>query len=360
MIGKTTQRDIALALKLSPITVSRVFNNRGYISEDTRQRVLEYAKSVGYTPDQAARALVRGTVAKLSVIITDHPVFFWDDVYRGISLAARQVEPLGFQVRVKRISHREPAEFAAALEEELRAEPDVLAVSETAQYPLRPMLGSLPERLPLVLFSVDQDHPSKACYVGSDYFAAGRLAAEALMKFSGGAGPIILINSQYFAAQDKRKEATVMRRAGFLDWFLGNAAAVEERLLGLGRKEIKAGLKVLLDEHPGKRLALYCVSSIIEEVAQGLRSLAPDPKPILIGHDLSPLLIRYLSEGTITAEIFQDPLLQGFSLVKKMEQIAAGGTADGKGDIIVPSQLVLAENGRNKSALELFMDSLEA
>lgn len=59
---RATAKQIARHLGISTSTVSRVLNGRGegFISEATRQRVLEAASELGYRPHHAARALVTG------------------------------------------------------------------------------------------------------------------------------------------------------------------------------------------------------------------------------------------------------------------------------------------------------------
>lgn len=54
--------DIAKHLGVAHSTVSRVLNNRGnnYISEGTRQRVMQAAEELGYQPNRLAKALVTG------------------------------------------------------------------------------------------------------------------------------------------------------------------------------------------------------------------------------------------------------------------------------------------------------------
>lgn len=69
-------RDVAESAQVSPATVSRVLNGKAsaLVSEATRQRVLQAAHTLGYTPSAAARALVAGrtdTVALATANIHD-------------------------------------------------------------------------------------------------------------------------------------------------------------------------------------------------------------------------------------------------------------------------------------------------
>ena len=52
-----TLKDVAKETGLTVSTVSRVLNNRGYISEETRKKVYEAMKKLNYRPNEVARSL---------------------------------------------------------------------------------------------------------------------------------------------------------------------------------------------------------------------------------------------------------------------------------------------------------------
>ncbi|MFD1905082.1 LacI family DNA-binding transcriptional regulator [Paenibacillus rhizoplanae] len=52
-------KDVAKQAGLSVNTVSRVLNNRGYISDKTKEKVYRVMKEMNYQPNEMARALFR-------------------------------------------------------------------------------------------------------------------------------------------------------------------------------------------------------------------------------------------------------------------------------------------------------------
>lgn len=72
-----TISDVAKLAGLSVGTVSRVFNNKGYISEEARTKVLEASKALGYYPSEVARSLQRMYTNVIGVIVPyiSHPFF---------------------------------------------------------------------------------------------------------------------------------------------------------------------------------------------------------------------------------------------------------------------------------------------
>jgi transcriptional regulator with XRE-family HTH domain len=72
MSRRPTIRDVAERAGVSIATVSRVLNDRADVSVETRERVREVARSVGYTADPAARGLVTQRTQLVAVVVGDN------------------------------------------------------------------------------------------------------------------------------------------------------------------------------------------------------------------------------------------------------------------------------------------------
>jgi LacI family transcriptional regulator len=88
-------QDVAKLAGVAPITVSRVINNSGYFSEDTRLRVQSAIAELGYVPNTLARSLRSKRTNTLALVITDITNPFWTTVARGVEDAASSA---GFSV----------------------------------------------------------------------------------------------------------------------------------------------------------------------------------------------------------------------------------------------------------------------
>src|ERR1700678_3921608 len=78
-------KDIAEALNVSIVTVSKVLNNDLSISEATRQRVLECARKLDYRTNLAAKGLVTGQSKIIGLIVPDLFHGFFAEVAAGMS-----------------------------------------------------------------------------------------------------------------------------------------------------------------------------------------------------------------------------------------------------------------------------------
>lgn len=81
---KTTIKDIARELQLSTSTVSRALRGSWEISEETKQRVLNLAKNLDYTPDPVALSLQNSHSNDIGVIVPDISNAFFSGVIAGI------------------------------------------------------------------------------------------------------------------------------------------------------------------------------------------------------------------------------------------------------------------------------------
>lgn len=80
----TTIQDVAKVAGVAPITVSRVLNNSGYASEETRARVEAAIKKLGYVPNTLARGLRSKRTHTLALVMTDITNPFFTLIARGV------------------------------------------------------------------------------------------------------------------------------------------------------------------------------------------------------------------------------------------------------------------------------------
>ena len=79
-----TVLDVAKRAGVAPITVSRVINNSGYISEATRERVQAAVKELGYVPNTLARGLRSKRTRTLALVVTDITNPYFTLMARGV------------------------------------------------------------------------------------------------------------------------------------------------------------------------------------------------------------------------------------------------------------------------------------
>src|SRR5262245_56255407 len=87
---------IAQMANVSIGTVDRALHGRGGIKESTRQKILQIAQQIGYTPNLAARALsVARSTARIGVCIPREIHFFYDQLWGGVIDEGKRVAQMG-------------------------------------------------------------------------------------------------------------------------------------------------------------------------------------------------------------------------------------------------------------------------
>ena len=168
-------KDIAEALGVSLVTVSKALRGHPDISRRTRERVEAKVKELNYRPNLAARSLVTGRSSLIGLIVPDllHP--FFADIARGLSLALREH---GYFL-VLASSEEDPTLEQQEIEHVLAHCLDALVVA-SCQADATHLARTQAGETPLVL--VDRSFPGfSSHFVGADDYAAGKLAAEHLL-----------------------------------------------------------------------------------------------------------------------------------------------------------------------------------
>lgn len=88
VLAMVTIKDIAEKLNISYATVSRALNNRPEVKEETRQKVLDAARKMGYRPNRIARSLVTRRSQCLGLIVPDIMNPFFAELAHGVDEAA--------------------------------------------------------------------------------------------------------------------------------------------------------------------------------------------------------------------------------------------------------------------------------
>jgi len=175
-----TLKDIARALDVSAMTVSKVMRDHGDIGAETRKRVLAKAKELNYRPNLSARSLVTGKTRQVGVIVPTllHP--FFADVLEALSFTMNQD---GYATLISS-SMEDSAIEEAAIEQLLAHRLDGLIVASCSTSPKK-FQQLRDDGIPFVL--IDRFFPGfRANFVGVDDLAVGRMATEHLIAMGCG------------------------------------------------------------------------------------------------------------------------------------------------------------------------------
>ena len=172
-----TMTDIARAVKVSVVTVSKVLRNQGRISDATRKRVLREAKRLHSQTNWVARSLVTRRTYTIGLLLPEFAHPFFAEIARVV---AHSVRPHGYHVVISSFEE-DPELEASEMDCLLGRQVDGLIIASAQPERRLDMFKRLQgTKTPYVLI----DRPIlglRACYVGADNQAIGRLATEHLI-----------------------------------------------------------------------------------------------------------------------------------------------------------------------------------
>ncbi|GLC87133.1 LacI family DNA-binding transcriptional regulator [Lysinibacillus piscis] len=227
--------DVAKAAGVSPTTVSRVLNNRGYISQETRDNVERAMKEVNYFPNDVARSLFNKRTNLIGIIVpqTSNP-FFGELTFHIESICAS----LHYKVLLCNSLNRVDKE-KNYWEMLMRNQVDgVIAVTYN-----RGLVNGHEKPLPIV--TIDHYLSPTIPVVSSDNYAGGVQATELLI--AKGCQHILHINGPL-----KLETPANLRRKGYETVMQqhGRKAITYEVANALDRGEQQKVIAQLFQEHP--------------------------------------------------------------------------------------------------------------
>ncbi|GAB2572809.1 LacI family DNA-binding transcriptional regulator [Gracilibacillus alcaliphilus] len=166
-------KDVAKVAGVSPATVSRVLNNRGYISEKTRENVYKAMKDINYFPNDLARSLFSKRTNLFGIIIpTINNPYFGELVFHMENICA----DLGYKVLLCNSLNRVDKE-KKYWEMLVRNQVDGVIVATHNRG-----LVDNQEQYNLPIVAIDQYLSDKIPIVGSDNYGGGQLATNYLLE----------------------------------------------------------------------------------------------------------------------------------------------------------------------------------
>lgn len=167
-----TLKDVARETGLTVSTVSRILNNRGYISDDARKNVREAMERLNYQPNEVARSLSKKTTNTIGVIVPHiaHPYFS-----RVISCLEAAADSRGYKILLFNSKNRDDKQAKYV---------EICKSNRVAGVILMSGLVSMDnlKNLSVPLITIERNLEWGTASIECDNLSGGRMAAEHLIK----------------------------------------------------------------------------------------------------------------------------------------------------------------------------------
>jgi LacI family transcriptional regulator len=319
-----TIKDVARAAGVSVATVSRALNGAENVLPDTKQRILEVARELRFTPSGAARSLITRRTDTIGALLPDLHGEYFSELIRGIDQAARA---RGLHLLVSS-SHDDADEAAKALRAMNGRVDGLLVMSPHADADF--LSNNLPANLPAVLMNTDVDLPGHARFVIDNFGGALTMARHLA---SAGRKRIAFIGGP--AGNHEAQERLRGYRAGLLagmDELVFEGDFTEEAGRLAGRRIVQSKQRPDAVFAANDMMAIGCLGALAEA------GLAVPEDIALVGFDDIPIA-RYVAPAlsTIRVPIAALGAAALDALVKSMESPSAAAGHP----TVMPVELVL-------------------
>lgn len=310
---KATIQMIADLAGVSRGTVDRVLNNRSYVREEVRERVLRIADEQGYVSPREAHLREGGSrqeLLRLGVLLPSwgfgHQ--FLEEAQRGIDEAKAELEDSNVEVIERQCDTDLPGETVQRLRELKEKGVRGIAVCALQDHVIEKELMSMKEAgISVVTFNTDLPRSGREIFVGEDIRRSGRLAAQMMSK-SVRQGEQILI-----ALGNRKFDGHRLRLEGFEERMRELGMPAEDLIVaetfndyGTTLHEVSEAIRL----HPQLR-GIYMANLSVTACAEVVRAYNMKGQIHVICHDINDGIRQLMREGYIDYTIPQDFVRQG-------------------------------------------------
>ncbi len=322
----TTLLHIAKALGTSIGTVHRALHDNPGVSAETKAKVLETAKNLGYRPNLAARFLSSKRTLRISANTLQGTTSFWDEVRAGIREAAASYPLENVELEFRTYPHIGEGE-TEAFQAALRSKANGIVVFPSSAQALRPcMRRAARAGIPVVCVATDAPESGRRGIVAIDTLVSGSIAADLMGRFLGARGGAVAITvSDMGISEHAEKYGAFESTVRSLYPKLRVLKPIEDH--GTDDEAFRS-FRNLLEECPDL-VGVYVTTEASIPVLQAAREAGVLAGLTVITTDLFPDLVPEIRSGAVAATIYQRPRAQGemaFRMLHKFMVEEAKGT----------------------------------
>lgn len=300
-------KEIAKQAGVSIGTVDRVLHDRGRVSAETRQRIVDIIKLHDYRPNLIARSLKK--MKKISIaLLVPKPTEdeYWQQAWEGFESQLMKAEQHGIFIKPYFYSLKNQKLFSRYSEQILREKPDGLIMAPNYLDEGKSLYHQCTKAsIPVVMFDVMLPGTNPFSFIGTNSYQSGKLAAQLLTMISSPQGKFVIF---HFDELLNNSPHMIEKEQGFID-FLKDTSGNRGYLCYCidSRKKFDNQLERIFNTNPVS--GIFVSTSKAYLVGYFLKNRKIQNVK-LVGFDLIKKNIDLLQEGYIDFLINQNPRRQ--------------------------------------------------
>lgn len=319
MNERITLKDIAKSLNISIGTVERAIHGKNDINPNTKKLILEKISELNYRSNKFARSLSVKNKKKIAVIMP-YNSYFWQRVKDGVDYATSEVAYYGTTVEIICLNKIDGNIVLSYIKNLKKEEYDGIILVPVGLENIAKELNDYAQGEQTIAFLNDDIQDiNRQFYIGPDNILIGSLAGELIGKFTRGYGKCLVSSGVRVKTTDMPVECK-RRVSGFKEIILKEYPEINIEISTYEmyvNDEYNAILRKL--ESDNEITSIYSVDGFLSEAALALKDSGRSGV-VLVGHEMSEEVNKYLKEGIISAAICQNPFSQGYYALKYMTE----------------------------------------
>jgi len=312
-------KDIARLANTSIGTVDRAINNKPGVSAKTKQKILDIASMLNYSPNKIGQALVRKNKnIKLGFILepTSNPYF--EEMRKGLEQAKNELNEYGITVHIFEMNIISEDNQIQLLEQLKSLGVSGIALNAINSENVRKAIDDLVDSgIKIVTCNTDNNKSKRSCFIGFENEKSGRVAAELLAKFNREKGHFLVdVGFKYILAHmDRLKGFEEKIAESYPDIKIVKIIESEEDDVNAFEMTLQA-----LNEDPGIN-GIFETGFGITGVVNAVKTKGLQHKVKILCYEDISITERYVKEGLVDAIICQDPLKHGYLPLKILSEL---------------------------------------
>lgn len=326
-------KDIAKLSGVSVATVSRVINNNGRFSEETRQKVLRVIEDTGYKMNYSAKSLRMNRSFTIGILVPDISNYFFSDVVQKME---EILFDKGYSTIICNTARNQEKEIAYLTMLEEKGVDGLIVISGAESFEFNS--SSAEKRIPYICIDREPKNKDETVFISSNHYQGAFEAVEELIH-AGCNHPIIAIHN-------RRSTSSKERFNGFKDALKKNNLIYQQEknivTIDTDGSSITNQLASFL-EREADIDGIFCVNdSIALEIMMALRSLGKNvPEEIkVVGFD-DTFAAKYAFPALSSVQQNTDKIAQ--EAVKNLLNLISHPHETGK-LLIIPVKLITRES----------------
>ncbi len=317
---RITIKDIAREAGVSIGTVDRVLHHRGEVAAATRDKILQLAEEMSYTPNLMARALTTKNECRVAVLLphADSENQYWTGHSEGILKQAQMLENYAFKVEMSTFDLQNADDFSQQTDLIIEQKPDGVIFAPIFKKESVEFAAKLDAaNIPYIFIDTYVENTNCIGFVGEDAFQSGRVAASIIDFGISPDSDILLVN---LSKDLGNTQHLTSRNQGFLSYFMdegrNHGMRISLEIPTTDLETINNRLAQVLDNN--RNIEAIWVSNSQTCLAARVLENLNRRDIVLVGYDVYPANTEYLRRNFIKFLVAQQPKEQGMKAVRSM------------------------------------------